>query len=374
MTIGKHRSTVAEIDCEAIRWNVSQEKKRLSADTLLYAVVKADGYGHGAVQVAKTAKEAGANGFCVALLDEALELRKAGIVDPIFILGIVEAKYADLLAANHLSVAISSMEWLLEAKAVLSKADESTPVAVHFAVDTGMGRIGMKSAEEIKQCETFVRQSSFFYLEGVFTHFATADEKDKSLFKQQQKRFNDLIQSFDKLPKLVHTANSATALYHQDFSSNMIRFGIAMYGLNPSGNEIKSPYALKPALQLKSRLVYVKQMKQGDTVSYGATYEAEEGEWIGTLPIGYADGWLRGLQGQTVLVDGQRCPIVGRICMDQCMIRLPKKYSVGTEVTLIGQSGTSEITMREVAEKLHTIHYEVACLISTRVERKYKNV
>lgn len=374
MVAGIHRPTKAVIDCDAIRWNISQEKKRLPEDTLLYAVVKADGYGHGAVQTAKAARQAGANGFCVALLDEALELREAGITEPIFILGIVEAAYADLMAEQQLSVAVSSLEWLQEAEQVLREKTTVYPLIVHFAIDTGMGRIGLKTAEEIQQCEAYARQSSHLYLEGVFTHFATADEKDDQLFQLQQSRFCQLIKSFVKKPEIVHTANSATALFHQSFSSNMVRFGIALYGLNPSGNQLSTPYSLKPALQLKSRLIFVKQMSEGETVGYGATYRAKEGEWIGTVPIGYADGWTRGLQGQTVLVEGERCEIVGRVCMDQCMIRLPQEKPVGTEVVLIGKSGTDEITMQEIAEKLHTIHYEVACLLSSRIPRTYEHV
>lgn len=371
MVAGEYRNTVAVVDKDAIRWNIEQEKKRLTDASLLYAVVKADGYGHGAVEVAKTAQEAKVDGFCVALLDEAVELREAGVTEPILILGLVDPQYADLIVENQLSVTIGRLDWIEEAESGLLQKNIIGSVAVHIALDTGMGRIGFRTEEEVKESELQIHKSEHFFLEGVFTHFATADSEDNTLFIQQQERFNVLIKSFDKLPEIVHTANSATTLYHPSNSSKLIRFGIAMYGLNPSGNLIPPPYQLKPVLQLKSELIHVKQMHQGDFISYGATYQAEEGEWIGTLPIGYADGWLRGLQGQEVLVNGNRCEIVGRICMDQCMIRLPEETPIGTEVVLVGKSGQEEITLQEIADKMDTIHYEIACGISSRVKRRY---
>lgn len=371
MVAGKYRNTVAIVDRSAIRWNIAQEKEQLTDDALLYAVVKANGYGHGAVEIAKAAKAAGVDGFCVALLDEAIELREAGIAEPILILGLVDPLYADVIVENQLSVTIGRLDWIEKAEAVLQHKNISGSVAVHVSLDTGMGRIGFRTEEEIRESERQIHKSEHFFLEGVFTHFATADSDDNTLFIKQQERFEFLIKSFDKLPEIVHTANSATALFHPNNSSKLIRFGITMYGLNPSGNLITPPYQLKPALQLKSELVHVKQMHQGDFISYGATYQAEEGEWIGTLPIGYADGWLRGLQGQEVLINGNRCEIVGRICMDQCMVRLPSELPVGSEVVLIGKSGQDEITMQEIADKMDTIHYEIACGISSRVKREY---
>lgn len=152
----------------------------------------------------------------------------------------------------------------------------------------------------------------------------------------------------------------------------MIRFGIAMYGLNPSGRMLPEVYPLKPALSLVSELIHVKELSAGEGIGYGNTYTTTENEWIGTIPIGYADGWLRHLQGFSVLVDGQPCEIVGRICMDQCMIRLPRARTVGTQVTLIGQDHGADITLQMVADKLETIHYEVACTFSERMPREYK--
>lgn len=371
MVTGEYRNTAAIIDKEAIQWNILQERKRLSDDELIYAVVKANAYGHGAVEVAKTALQSGVNGFCVALLDEGIELRKAGITKPILVLGLIDPNYINIAAEYQLTVTVGRIDWIQKAEAKLRESENSESVCVHMALDTGMGRIGFRTEKEVRECERELHNSTFLKLEGVFTHFATADSEDDSLFLKQQERFNELIKSFDKEPEIVHTANSATTLFHPKNSSKLIRFGIAMYGLNPSGNLMDPPYPLKPALNLISELVHVKKVNQGDYISYGATYQAQNDEWIGTVPIGYADGWSRDLQGQEVLVEGVRCEIVGRICMDQFMIRLPKELPVGTKVVLIGKSNGKEITVQEIADKLNTIHYEVLCGISQRVKRIY---
>lgn len=172
--------------------------------------------------------------------------------------------------------------------------------------------------------------------EGLFTHFSTADEKDTGYFQKQEQRFKEVLAVLDELPRYVHTSNSATAFWHPEHAGNMIRFGIGLYGLNPSGHELTEVYPLKPALSLVSELIQVKELPAGEGIGYGNTYTTTENEWIGTVPIGYADGWLRHLTGFSVLVEGEACEIVGRICMDQCMIRLPNQVAVGTTVTLIG--------------------------------------
>lgn len=371
MVTGKYRNTAAIIDKKAIQWNILQERGRLADNELIYAVVKADAYGHGAVEIAKTALESGVDGFCVALLDEGIELRNAGIMEPILVLGLIDPNYIDLAAEYQLTVTVGRVDWIKKAETRLREKEISSTIRVHMALDTGMGRIGFRTEEEVKQCERELHNNIFFKLEGVFTHFATADSEDDSLFLKQQERFTELIKSFDKEPEIVHTANSATTLFHPNNSSKLIRFGIAMYGLNPSGNLMDPPYPLKPALNLISELVHVKKVNRGDYISYGATYQAQDDEWIGTVPIGYADGWSRELQGQEVLVKGMRCEIVGRICMDQFMIRLPKEMPVGTKVVLIGKSKDEVITVQEIADKLNTIHYEVLCGISQRVKRIY---
>ncbi|MEG0289712.1 MAG: alanine racemase [Carnobacterium sp.] len=371
MVVGIHRKTIAYIDTQAIISNIQQEIQWMDKGTALYAVVKADGYGHGAVEVAKAAREAGATGFCVAILDEALELREAGFTEPILILGLVDVAYTELMASNKLSVAVSSIKWLDQAQAILKKSNGTEKLAVHVALDTGMGRIGFKTADEVHAVEKWFEANESLYFEGIFTHFAKADSRDESHFNQQMEKFNVLISNLHQKPPFVHTANSATALWHKGCSSNLIRFGIAMYGLNPSGSLLPEPYPLKPVMRISSEISHIKQMQEGETIGYGATYRAHEGEWIGTIPIGYGDGWRRDLQGHDVLVEGHRCEIVGRVCMDQCMIRLPYEVAEKTEVVLVGQSQNETISMQEIADYLHTIHYEVTCGLTTRIPRKY---
>lgn len=364
-----HRKTYARISKKAIEHNLKKEQARLRDDCELFAVVKANGYGHGAVEIAKVARDAGVTGFCVALLEEALELRQAGITEPILILGIVDVEYVPIIAAKKLSVTVCSFVWVKEAK--LKMKNQNNSLRIHLALDTGMGRIGFRTVSELTEAENTVAASKLFKFEGVFTHFATADKADETQFNKQLEKFNVLINSLKNKPRFIHVANSATALWHQQIPTNLVRYGIAMYGLNPSGNALKSPVSLEPAMELISELIQVKKIQPGDTVSYGATYKATDCEWVGTIPIGYADGWRRSLQGQTVLVDGHRCEIIGRVCMDQCMIRLPKVYPVGTTVVLVGKSGTDEVTMDELAEHSDTINYEIICGITARVPRIY---
>ncbi|MEI5994615.1 alanine racemase [Candidatus Enterococcus mansonii] len=372
MAVGWHRPTKLVIDTQAIMDNVSNEIKRMPQGTELFAVVKANGYGHGAVQTAKAARMAGATGFCVAMLDEAIELREAGIVEPILILSVVDVSYIDLLLKYDLSVTAATQEWLEKAIKQLSVIKAELPLKIHIKVDTGMGRIGFTTPIATKQAVALVQSTEGLIWEGLFTHFSTADEKDDRYFEKQNSRFKEVVAEFAELPKYVHVSNSAAALWHPDSIGNMIRFGIAMYGLNPSGNHLPEVYPLKPALSLESKLIQVKELPANEGIGYGNTYTTTETEWIGTVPIGYADGWLRHLQGFSVLVNGKKCEIVGRICMDQCMIRLPEETAVGTKVTLIGQEQGTEISMQMVADKLETIHYEVACTFSQRMPREYK--
>ncbi|MGX7420502.1 alanine racemase [Carnobacterium gallinarum] len=372
MISGKHRDTVAIIHKDAIYNNLKNEMNYLEADTEVYAVVKANGYGHGALEVAEIARQAGVNGFCVAILDEALELRHAGFTEPILILGIVDAEYADLLAKYQIRVNVSSLNWLKDANRQLVSSRCTEKLSIHLAIDTGMGRIGLRTIAEVQEVEVYLSKVKAFNFEGIFTHFATADIENADLFESQADKFEKLVKSLKKAPPYIHSANSATGLWHLGNQKSIVRLGIAMYGLNPSGQELELPFALEPAMSIETKLVAVKQMHQGDTISYGATYKSKEGEWIGTLPIGYADGWRRSLQGQTVLVEGYRCEIVGRVCMDQCMIRLPKEFPLGTKVVLVGKSQQDEVTMQELAEHLDTIHYEITCGLTARLPRVYQ--
>ncbi|EQM53962.1 alanine racemase [Lactiplantibacillus plantarum EGD-AQ4] len=372
VVIGEHRHTQVTVDLQAIKTNISAEMAQKDELTELWAVVKANGYGHGIIQVAQAAKEAGATGFCVAILDEALALRAAGLTEPILVLGITEPEFAPLAAEKNISLAVGTQEWLKTAAAILTANEVVTPLHVHLALDTGMGRIGFQTPAELAQAVAVLRQpKSPFDFEGIFTHFATADQADDTYFTHQLNQWKKLIAAVDELPKYVHVSNSATSLWHQACNGNMVRFGVALYGLNPSGRELSTPYPLHPALSLTAQLTFVKRLARGKSVSYGATYTADQDEWIGTVPIGYADGYERRLQGFHVLVDGEFCEIVGRVCMDQLMVRLPHEVPVGAKVTLVGTDGDNTITLQDIADYCGTIHYEIACGLATRVPRVY---
>lgn len=363
-----HRPTRAVISRKAIRHNIENEKSRLGKDVALWAVVKADAYGHGMIEVATEARKAGATGFCVAYLDEALALRKAGFTEMILVLGVVEpVEEVKLAAEHHISVVAASLSWLKRAARILGE----DKLKIHIAIDSGMGRIGFTSIDEMKEAKQFLNQHPQFIQEGLFTHFATADEVDETYFHKQQERFLKAQPIFKDDVTYIHTSNTATALWHQAWDSNAIRFGVGIYGMNPSGSVLPSPYELEPAMSVETELVFVKQLPAGESISYGATYTTTEDEWIGTLPVGYADGFVRRYTGFEVLIDGKKAPIVGRVCMDQMMIRLPKEYPVGTKVTIIGQSGDLENTFTMAANHIGTINYELTCILGERLPRIY---
>ncbi|TRZ39038.1 alanine racemase [Niallia circulans] len=362
------RDTWAEINLDDIEENVKNMKNRMAETSKLFAVVKANGYGHGAAEVARTALLAGADYLAVAFLDEALSLRNAGINAPILVLG--ASRPSDILVAakQEIVLTVFDVEWLTRATEYL----QGNKIKIHVKIDSGMGRLGIRKEQEVKEIEEFLLQHQEFNLEGIYTHFATADEKNSNYLNDQAQKFADILASFKAKPPIIHCSNSAAGLLYPELAFNGVRLGIAMYGLPPSV-EIKEmlPFSLKEAFSLHTKIVQVKKLHKGDKVSYGATYEAKEDEWIATLPIGYADGWLRKLQGQEVLVNGIRVPIVGRVCMDQCMIKLPHEIAVGTKVTLIGTQQKQCISVNEIAKKLDTINYEVTCTIANRVPRVY---
>jgi len=365
-----YRDTWAEVDLDCIMENVRNMKKHLSEEVELMAVVKANAYGHGDEQVAHVALEGGATYLAVAFLDEAISLRRKGIHAPILVLGASRPEDINVAGKYDLTLTVFQKDWLSQARKILTN---EAPIKIHLKLDTGMGRLGIREQSEIMDIEQILEVEKRFYLEGAFTHFATSDELNQSYFKEQLERFETMLSWFNIRPKLIHASNSAAALRMPNAHFNGIRYGIGMYGLTPS-IEIQDflPFPLKEAFSLHSKLVHVKKITKGQKISYGATYESKEDEWIGTLPIGYADGWIRKLQGQKVIINGIKVPIVGRICMDQCMIKLPYELPVGTEVTLIGTQGNEYISINDVAEKLETINYEVPCLISSRVPRMYK--
>lgn len=376
MAIGWNRSTKIIVNQQAIVTNIRHASARLTSKQQLFAVVKADGYGHGALKVMEAAERAGIDGYCVAILDEAIQLREHGCTKPIIVMGVTPAYFVELALRYDICLAVASLEWFDELISLyekkLIKLVPAQKIKVHLKIDSGMGRVGLTSVEEVQAIDQLLGDYPLCEIDGVFTHFATADSQETDYFKQQVKKFNRMLEALANKPPHIHVANSATSLWHEKVSTTIVRLGIAMYGLNPSSGNLEPPYHLEPAMSLETELVHVKQVENGTCISYGATYTSATKEWIGTLPIGYADGWRRALQGFSVLVEGEYCELVGRICMDQCMIRLPHQFPVGTKVTLIGQNNQKRITMDEVANKLQTINYEVACDFSERVPRFYQ--
>ncbi|MEO1768639.1 alanine racemase [Candidatus Enterococcus ferrettii] len=368
MEASYHRPTRILIDIKAIEQNI-QSCLHYIGDKKMFVVVKADGYGHGAVETAKAALKAGAVGSCVATIDEGILLRKAGIAGPILILGIVDVRYVPILINYQLSITVSSLSWLQQAVKLLKDRER---LFIHLKLDTGMGRIGFLNKQEFFQAVALTNAEKGLFLEGIFTHFATADDSDSRYWAEQNNRFKQFVEGLENVPPYIHSSNTASTLWHNSAAiGNTVRFGLGAYGLNPSNISRRLPFSLRPALQLVSKIVQVKQVSHANGIGYGTTYVTKKEEWIGTVPIGYGDGWTRNLQGFSVLVNDEYCPIVGRICMDQCMIRLSSFVPVGTPVTLIGKSKQEQILVEEVAKYAKTNSYEIPCLLSDRIPRYY---
>lgn len=366
-----YRKTWAEIDLSAIEHNIIQVKNKLPDKCKLFAVVKADGYGHGAIKVAQRALQAGADYLAVSLLEEALELRAEDIDAPILVFGHVHPENVEIAAKHHITLTAFQREWLNE----VNQRATSTPLHIHLKLDTGMGRVGIQTDTELKQFIYELNQSNCIKLTGVYTHFATADELNTSYFSYQQNRFKQMLKFIKLLHDqkvMIHWANSATAIRMPEQTYDAIRFGISMYGLYPSQASHYSSIQLREAFSLHSELIHVKKVYKGQKISYGGTYEAEQNEWIGTIPIGYADGWNRKLQDFYVLINGEQQRIVGRICMDQLMVRLHQPYPLGSKVTLIGKQGSEAITVDDIADYIDTINYEIPGMFSSRIPRIYR--
>ncbi|AYC30365.1 alanine racemase [Paenisporosarcina cavernae] len=368
MILPTYRPTYAQIDLKAITHNIVSLRKVLPDETNIIAVVKADAYGHGVEAVSKAALAAGATMLAVATPDEAIELRNLGFQADILVLGASPVSFANIAAQQNIILTVFQAEWINEVQELVK------PLRIHLKIDTGMGRLGIRSELELTEILQVLKRRPTIQVEGVYTHFATADEEDTQKFDQQLETFQYMLRLFPTPVPFIHASNSAASITKKNAIFQGVRYGIAMYGL-PASNYVKEtmPFEMKPALSLHTQLVHVKKVSEGSTISYGATYTAPKDEWIGTIPIGYADGVLRGLSGQEVLIQGKRMPIIGRICMDQCMILLDKSYPINEPVTLIGQQGNETIEIDEWAKKLNTISYEIPCLLTKRVPRVLKN-
>lgn len=367
MKNGPQYSSLAAVDLEAIKNNVRHIIKQSGVQIM--AVVKANAYGHGAVPVAKAALEAGASWCAVARPDEALELRQAGLECPILLLGFTpEGRVEEMISAR-----ISLTAWdpaHVETISASAKLAGET-ARLHLKVDTGMNRLGSKP-EAAPALSKIIAKDPHIHFEGIFTHFARADEEIPTPTDIQEQHFLDVLTQLEaekNRPGLIHASNSSAGLTRPSAHFNIIRFGIAMYGLQPSP-ECPLPPTYRPALTWKSRLSQVKTVPSGEGVSYGHTYVTTKAERIGTIPVGYADGFRR-VEGSHVIVRGAKVPVVGRVCMDQIMVQLDgvPDALAGDEVVLLGKQGDVEISADDHARQWGTINYEVVCGISSRVPR-----
>ncbi|MBT3318831.1 MAG: alanine racemase [Clostridia bacterium] len=366
------RPTYAKVDLSAIKQNVTSIKN-VANSALFCAVVKADAYGHGAVMVSRAALSAGADWLAVALPEEARELRGDGITAPILVMGPSSKWQWEVASELNLSMVVASMDCIDSAIAV-SKAT-GVSFKLHVKVDTGMNRVGFMSLPEMEAALDIIDNEPTLELEGLMTHFACADEADKSYTNMQNEKFKQFIDAVHKrgLNPIIHAANSAATIDCEGLSYDMVRIGISLYGCYQS-YEVNQNVKLTPALSFHTQISYIKTIEPGDKLSYGGTFAAEKPMRVATLPIGYADGFNRLLSNNGhVLVRGKRVPIIGRVCMDQSLIDITdiKNAKLHDEVVCIGSQGGEQILASEFAKNIGTIDYEVLCAISKRVPRLY---
>lgn len=374
--VHKLRSTWAEIDLNALENNI-KEVVKVSNSKEIIAVIKADGYGHGAVGIYKTLLENGASKFAVAVITEAIELRKAGLELPIIILGYTPHDFYDEIIDFKIEQTIYSYQDAVELSRAAVKRNEK--VKIHIAVDTGMSRIGFLTTEEEAMEVKRISELPGIEIEGIFTHFASADERDKEysfLQIERFEKFNEYLKQLNVNIKYKHVSNSAGVIDFPNLEYNGVRAGIMLYGYYPSEDVDKTKVSLKPVMRFKSTIVHLKTLEEGRSISYGRVFTTERESKIATLPVGYADGLPRLLTGKgKVLINGTFAPIVGRICMDQCMIDVTEvpNVKVGDEVMFIGEDEFgNNISADDIADLIGTISYEIICGISKRVPRVYK--
>jgi len=379
--------TWAEIDLRAYTHNIRELRRATQPQARLMAVVKANGYGHGAKEIARTALQNGAEYLGVARIHEAVALRKTGLAAPILIFGYSSPDSASTLIDYDL---IQTVYSTTTAKALSEQAARrGKKIQIHIKIDSGMGRLGLllekpagKASPNIPAAGTVsdvqaISRLANLEVDGIFTHFATSDSADKSYANSQLERFMELLNQLDRAglkPPLKHAANSAAVIDMPDSHLDMVRPGIATYGLYPSDEVNQSNVKLKPVMTLKSRIIHLKKVPAGFHISYGITYRTEKPTTIATVPVGYADGYNRLLSSRGyMLVHGKRVPIVGRVCMDLTMLDVGalKDVQIEDEVVVFGQQGNEAVTADELAAILNTINYEIVTSIGGRVPRVF---
>ncbi len=373
----KYYRVQANVNLEAIKHNLREMRKKLKSDTKLMAVIKADAYGHGSVALAKAIRKSDLmiDYYGVAIIEEAVELREAGIDKPILVFGYTSKEQYDLVVAYDITQTIYQYDMAINLSQEAKKQNKTAKI--HIKVDTGMTRLGFtdtqESIEEIKRIAALEN----IEIEGLFSHFARADEKDRVSAELQLKRymaFTDMLEKEQIHIPIKHLANSAGIIEFPEAYFNMVRCGIATYGIYPSSEVNQKEFKLIPAMELKTHVVFVKDVDAGVGVSYGATYVTNRKTRIATIPVGYADGYSRNLSNSgKVIIHGKFAPIIGKVCMDQFMVDVSNIEDVkqGDTVTLLGRDGDAYISAEELAKWSHSFAYELVCTVGKRIPRVY---
>lgn len=373
----KYQRVYAAVDLDAICYNMEHMHDNLKPGTRMIGVIKTDGYGHGAVPIGRELEKLDyVFGYAVATAEEALILRHAGLTKPILILGYTFPYCYDELIRQEIRPAVFRQDTIDELAACAARLHRT--VKVHIKVDTGMTRVGIRPDESGLAFVDKVLHTEGIELEGIFTHFARADETDKSCARKQLDRFREFIrqieETFDYFIPVKHCSNSAGIVELPEANMDVVRAGITLYGLWPSDEVSRDIVPLKPALALKSHIVYIKEVDEGVAISYGGTYVTPRKMRVATIPVGYGDGYPRGLSNKGyVLIRGKKAPILGRVCMDQFMVSVEDipDAQEGDEVTLIGADGAEQITMEELGGLSGRFNYELACDLGKRIPRVY---
>lgn len=370
----KYQRVQAEINLDTIRENVKEIKGLLKSGTKFMAVIKADGYGHGAISIAHALNDH-VDGFGVATVREAENLRNAGIDKMILVLSFTFFEYYDLIVKYDISQTIFSYEAAFKLNEEAKR--QGKKARIHLKIDTGMGRIGFTDDEESAETIQKISELPYLDLEGIFTHFASSDSSNKRYVREQIERYVHFVGLLEekgvKIP-IHHLSNSAAIIDHPEANYDMVRAGIITYGLYPSEEVLKAKLKIKPALSLRSHVIFVKEVEAGVGISYGSTFVTTKKTRIATLPVGYADGFPRKLSSKGyVLIHGRKARVLGRVCMDQTMVDVTEipDVKIGDKVTIIGEDGASSISVEELSAMTDTINYEFVCNLTKRVPRIY---
>lgn len=366
----------AEVDLDAIAHNAREIRRITNKKAEIMCAVKADAYGHGVLEVSRTLLSNGATRLAVSMLDEAIQLRNNGITAPILILSYTDPIRAEEIILNDVTQTVFSHDLAIALSGAAVKLKKN--IKIHIKIDTGMTRVGFSPGYSAIKNVIEISKLPGIIIEGLFTHFASADEEDKRYTNMQFERFMTICAELNRIGLYIpikHAANSAAIIEYPEMHLDMVRPGIISYGLYPSNEVDKTKIDLKPAMTLKANVVLVKEVEKDTCISYGRIFTTKNDSRIVTIPIGYADGFTRILSNNAqVLINGEFFPVVGRICMDQCMVDVSNNKTevrVGDEVVIFGRQADKEIRIEDIAAAIGTINYEIICLIGKRVPRVY---